>query len=146
MKKLYVEGQSVEVSDEVFVVYTQGGRKMRYMEQDLKTEKIIIDPIKRVTKVIPSREDSLERLIDENKQELADEQDSIEKIVEQKILFEQISICLEYLKPEEKELIDLLFFSEVSERKLAELTGIPRKTISYRKEKILAKLRNIMNL
>jgi hypothetical protein len=29
MKKIYLEGQSVEVSEEVFVAYMQGDRKMR---------------------------------------------------------------------------------------------------------------------
>jgi RNA polymerase sigma factor (sigma-70 family) len=145
MKEIYVDGQFVQVSDDVFAAFKKGNRKMRYMAQDLKVERIIIDSLTETVKVISSREDSLDRLTDENKQEFANEQDSIEEIIEHKILLEQISFCLECLNQEEKELIDLLFFSGVSERKLSELTGVPRKTISYRKEKILEKLRKLMN-
>ncbi len=61
-KIIMVDGQSVEVTDEVYEVYTKGDRKMRYMEQDLKTEKHVHTKENDAETVIPSREDSLERL------------------------------------------------------------------------------------
>ena len=36
-RKLWVNGQFIEVSEEVYQVYMQGDRKMRYFETDLKT-------------------------------------------------------------------------------------------------------------
>ena len=36
-KRIWVRGQYVEVTDEVYMAYTQGDRKMRYFENDLKT-------------------------------------------------------------------------------------------------------------
>lgn len=55
-KRLWISGQFIEVSEEVYAVYMQGDRKMRYFENDLKTERTVLDKEGRVVKVIPSRE------------------------------------------------------------------------------------------
>ena len=39
-KRIWVRGQFVEVTDEVYTAYMQGDRKMRYFEEDLKSAKI----------------------------------------------------------------------------------------------------------
>ena len=36
-KRIWIRGQYVEVTDEVYRAYMQGDRKMRYFESDLKT-------------------------------------------------------------------------------------------------------------
>ena len=41
-KRIWVRGQNVEVTDEVYRAYTQGDRKMRYFENDLKTERFVL--------------------------------------------------------------------------------------------------------
>lgn len=64
-KRLWISGQFIEVSEEVYAVYMQGDRKMRYFENDLKTERTVLDKEGRVVKVIPSREDSLDRLAED---------------------------------------------------------------------------------
>ena len=38
-KKIWVRGQFVEVTDEVYTAYMRGDRKMRYFEADLKSER-----------------------------------------------------------------------------------------------------------
>ena len=38
-KRLWVSGQLVEVTDEVYDAYMKGDRKMRYFESDLKAER-----------------------------------------------------------------------------------------------------------
>lgn len=40
-KRIWVRGQNVEVTDEVYRAYTQGDRKMRCFENDLKTERFV---------------------------------------------------------------------------------------------------------
>lgn len=42
-KRLWISGQFIEVSEEVYAVYMQGDRKMRYFENDLKTERTVLD-------------------------------------------------------------------------------------------------------
>lgn len=62
-KRLWVSGQLIEVTDEVYDTYMKGDRKMRYFESDLKEERFLMDENGQIKQVIPSREDSLDRLI-----------------------------------------------------------------------------------
>ncbi len=64
-KRIWIRGQYVEVTDEVYRAYMQGDRKMRYFENDLKTERFVLGKEGQVVQIIPSREDSLDRLVDE---------------------------------------------------------------------------------
>ena len=41
-KRIWIRGQYVEVTDEVYRAYMQGDRKMRYFENDLKTERFVL--------------------------------------------------------------------------------------------------------
>ena len=75
-KRIWIRGQYVEVTDEVYRAYMQGDRKMRYFENDLKTERFVLGKEGQVVQIIPSREDSLDRLVDENAQQFSDEQES----------------------------------------------------------------------
>ena len=77
-KRIWIRGQFVEVTDEVYRAYMQGDRKMRYFENDLKTERFVFGKEGQVVQIIPSREDSLDRLVDENAQQFSDEQESVE--------------------------------------------------------------------
>lgn len=61
-KRIWVSGQTIEVTDEVYDAYMKGDRKMRYFENDLKTERIFLDEDGQIKQIIPSREDSLDRL------------------------------------------------------------------------------------
>ena len=63
-KRIWIRGQFVEVTDEVYRAYMQGDRKMRYFENDLKTERFVLGKEGQVVQIIPSREDSLDRLVD----------------------------------------------------------------------------------
>ena len=65
-KRIWIRGQFIEVTDEVYAAYMKGDRKMRYFENDLKTERFVLGKEGQVVQIIPSREDSLDRLMDEN--------------------------------------------------------------------------------
>ena len=41
-KRIWIRGRYVEVTDEVYRAYMQGDRKMRYFENDLKTERFVL--------------------------------------------------------------------------------------------------------
>ena len=56
-KRIWIRGQYVEVTDEVYRAYMQGDRKMRYFENDLKTERFVLGKEGQVVQIIPSRED-----------------------------------------------------------------------------------------
>ncbi|WP_066091109.1 sigma factor-like helix-turn-helix DNA-binding protein [Anaerotignum neopropionicum] len=60
-------------------------------------------------------------------------------------MVEKLYDCLSVLDKTELKLIKLLFFVGYSERELSKITGIPRKTISYQKRRILKKLKKLLN-
>ena len=84
-KRIWVSGQTIEVTDAVYDAYMKGDRKMRYFENDLKTERILLDENGLVRQIIPSREDSLDRLMDDNAEQFSDRHESVEDMVLHKI-------------------------------------------------------------
>ena len=82
------------------MAYTQGDRKMRYFENDLKTERFVLGKEGQVVRVIPSREDSLDRLMDENAQQFPHEE-SVENTVHHKLEVDKLHTALAMLTPEE---------------------------------------------
>lgn len=63
-KKIWIRGQFVEVTDEVYAAYMKGDRKIRYFENDLKTGRTVKDKDGNIKQTLPSREDSLDRLME----------------------------------------------------------------------------------
>ena len=143
-RRLWIRGQYVEVTDEVYMAYTQGDRKMRYFENDLKTERFVLGKEGQMVRVIPSREDSLDRLVDENAQQFSDEQESVESVVLHKLEVDKLHTALAMLTPEEQALIQALFFEEKTERQYAEELGVYRNAIHVRKTKTLKKLKKLL--
>ena len=144
-EKLKASADRLGVSVEVYKFLRESNRKMRYMSKDLKSESIVITGDTII--IIPSREDSYDRLRDLGI-EFADEEQSVEEIVielEQKALLHE---ALGELTYSERRLIDEIYFSNdgdvKSERTAAIALGIPRSTLNSRKKSILEKLKEIM--
>ena len=78
-------------------------------EYDLKTEQTVISQEDQTITTIPSREDSLERLAEQEVQ-FAGEAESVEETVLWKLQYEQLHKALSLLPDDERELIDRLFF------------------------------------
>ena len=142
-KRIWVRGQYVEVTDEVYMAYTQGDRKMRYFENDLKTERFVLGKEGQVVRVIPSREDSLDRLMDENAHQFPHEE-SVENTVLHKLEVDKLHTALAMLTPEERALIQALFFEEKTERHVEESLGLYRNAVHVRKIMILNKLKKLL--
>ncbi len=140
---IVIDGQLIEVAQEVYEVYYKGKRKEKYFMQDLKVGRCTIDRETGEKIYLPSREDSFERLAEVTKQ-FEDDVTDVEKEVLDKIMVEDLHKALEMLKPEEKELIWKLYFEEISEVELSKRTGISRTTLQYRKYQILKKLKQIL--
>lgn len=140
-KRLWVSGQFIEVTDEVYDAYMKGDRKMRYFESDLKAERFLLDKEGQIRQIIPSREDSLDRLMDDNAEQFADQQESVEDVVFRKFSIERLYTALELLTEKERELIKALFFDELTEREVARVLGISQPAVHKQKNKILKKLK-----
>ena len=140
-KRIWIRGQFVEVTEEVYRAYMRGDRKIRYFENDLKTERFVLGKDGQVIQIIPSREDSLDRLVEENARQFPDEQESVESMVLHKLEVDKLHTALSLLTPEERALIQALFFEERSESELAAALGISQPAVYKRKMKILKKLK-----
>lgn len=140
-KRLWVSGQFIEVTDEVYDAYMKGDRKMRYFESDLKAERFLLDKEGQIRQIIPSREDSLDRLMDDNAEQFADQQESVEDIVFRRFSIERLYAALELLTEKERSLINALFFDEMTEREVARVLGISQPAVHKQKNKILKKLK-----
>lgn len=132
------------LSDEIIETLEKSDRKMEYQQYDLKVERYSIDYAKGTVTYIPSREDSFDRLLEEHRQ-FASDAEGVEDTVVKAVMIEKMLDCLKQLTPEEQELITELFFKGKSERRLSAETGIPFMTIHDRKQRILGKLKKLMD-
>ena len=114
-KKIWVRGQFVEVTDEVYTAYMRGDRKMRYFEADLKSERPVYGSNGEIKQVLPSREDSLDRLMEENARQFAAAAESVEDVVIRKLAVDKLHTALMQLTKEERDFISALFFDEKTE-------------------------------
>ena len=130
-------------SEEVIAVLRQGERKLQYQEYDLKTERFVLDETKQVAFFIPSREDSLERLMDAEIQ-FVDPDTNVEEEVIRKLMVQKLRESLSLLTTEEYDLILALFFENKTEREYAENLGVYHNAIHKKKLRILQKLKIIL--
>ena len=87
-------------------------------------------------KIIPSREDSYERLLEAEKQFMTDAE-TVEDIAIRAVMLEKLNSALHMLRESEARIIYSLFYEEISETQLARKMGIARTTLQSRKYRIL---------
>ena len=131
------------LSNEIIEVLQKSDRKMEYLQYDLKVERYKIDYDKMTIIFNPSREDSYDRLLDEDKQFMM-ESESVEDVAVKAVMIEKMMACFKTLPLEEQNLIYELFFNGKSEHQLSKATGIAQMTIHSRKVKILEKLKKLL--
>ena len=129
---------------DVLEVLKKSDRKMKYMEVDLKSEQRRKNAENGAESYVPSKEDSLERLVYSAKCQFADDAEGVEDAVIKKDDLCRLRAALDQLSEEERALIHALFFDECSERELEEMMGIHRMTIHNRKIRILQKMKKML--
>lgn len=133
---LYIDGQAVSVSEEIYRVYQHYERKEEYFSYDLKMEKFQ----KESASFLPSREDSYERLLEKDKQFAVSGQ-SVEEQAISSVWMEEL---LQYLSADEKIILHKLYFEDKSERIVNMELGISKTALHQRKVKLLQKLKKIL--
>lgn len=136
---LYINGQAIPVSEEVYQVYKHFERKEEYFTYDLKAEKFS----KKTVSFLPSREDSYERLL-EAKQQFVIQEVSVQVQVEKLLDAEMVNKALSFLNPEERDLINLLFYQEKTEQDVGILLHISQQAVNKRRQAVLMKLRKLL--
>lgn len=77
--------------------------------------------------------------------DIADKTD-VAELVAEKLLFAELFAAIDDLAPDEKALVDALFFKERTERDYAAEIGISHQAVDKRKKKIIEKLRRLMKV
>lgn len=137
-RKLYPEA-----SEEVIAVLRTTERKMQYQEYDLKVERTITDEQGQIIEVIPSREDSYERLLEMDEQ-FAEDAASVEEQAIHSILIQQLHKALSLLSEDERLLMEQLYFEGRTEREIAKERGVYHNAIHKQKNRVLDKLKKIL--
>lgn len=138
-KEIKIGRLAVPVSDELHREYYKMKRREIYMEEDVKVGRIDVDMEKEKVTFVPNKEDSLQRLMDLGA-DYADEQ-SVEDVVVDKAMLLILQEAMKELDRQEKELINDLFYEEMTVREVAKKNSTSHVTVMKRRDKILAKLR-----
>ena len=137
---LYIDGQAVPVSEQVYRTYHHYERKEEYFTYDLKTEKFSCYQEAQTAAFTPSREDSYERLLEASRQ-FASAAPSPEEEATSSIWLEDL---MRALSPEEREIIRQLYILDRTEREASATLRLALSTFHRRKKALLEKLRNLL--
>lgn len=130
-----VDGIDVEVSDEVYLAYTQLDRRERYLMEEVETDKKL--SLDRLLKSgVP-----LEKLGMKKSPSAEDIVLQHEAWQQQEQLLSRLSEALSSLTEEEWQMIQALYWEGVSAREYARRLGVYHRTVLYWRDKVLEKLR-----
>ena len=138
-KEIRIGKTAVTVSDEFHKEYFKMKRRERYLEQDVKAGRIDVDMEKEKVTFVPSKEDSIQRLMDVG-QDFADDE-VLEDVVVDKAMLLILQEAMKELNRQEQELINDLFYKEMTVRAAADKRNVSHVAVMKRRDKILAKLR-----
>ena len=132
MKKefyLYVNGQKVKVSEEIYKVYWREREHEKYLEQvDRKNHLLFFSSL-----------DHDGHYVDN----IVDESVDVAKIVETQMMIESLRYAISKLNDEERDIIERLYFNDETLRSVAKLKSITHPALMKRRNKILEKLKNL---
>lgn len=140
---LYIDGQPIPVSEEVYREYCRAEDKERYFMGRLKKGHTKVNPDTQEAHYIPSRELSYEQLVEQDWQFAAPD-DSVEDKAVRAAMLEKLEAVLHSLSAEELAFLEELFYLEKTEREVAGMYDVSQNTVHYRKNRLLDKLRKMM--
>ena len=123
----------VDVSKEVYKGYWQETNRENYLKR--------LDKENRLGYFSEFVSDEVARSMEER---LIDKAVDLEKLVEVKMQIEALNRALDNLSPDEREIIQALFYEEIPQRDLAKKLNISQGAVFRRKEKILRKLKVLL--
>jgi len=127
---LYVRGQKVKVSEDIYKVYWREKEHEKYLEQvDKKNHLLFFSSL-----------DHDGNFVDN----LADESVDVEKIIETRILIETVRKAMSRLNDEERDIIERLYFNDETLSSVARSKKVSYQAIQWRKNNILKKLKVLL--
>ena len=127
---LYVNGQRVKVSEQIYKVYWREKEHEKYLEQvDKKNHLLFFSSL-----------DHDGNFVDN----LADDSVDVEKIIETQILIETVRKAMSRLNDEEREIIERFYFNDETLSSVARSKKVSYQAIQWRKNNILKKLKVLL--
>ena len=127
---LYVNGQKVKVSEQIYKVYWREREHEKYLEQvDRKNHLLFFSSL-----------DHDGHFIDN----IADESVDVEKIVETQMMIEAVRSAISRLNAEERDIVERLYFNDETLSSIARGKKVSYQAIQWRKNSILKKLRVLL--
>lgn len=127
---LYVNGQKVKVSEQIYKVYWREREHEKYLEQaDRKNHLLFFSSL-----------DHDGNFVDN----IADESVDVEKIVETQMMIEAVRNAISRLNAEERDIIERLYFNDETLRSVAKIKSITHPALIKRRNKILEKLKKFI--
>lgn len=127
---LYVNGQRVKVSEQIYKVYWREKEHEKYLEQvDKKNHLLFFSSL-----------DHDGNFVDN----LADESVDVEKIIETQILIATVRKAISRLNDEERDIIERLYFNDETLSSVARSKKVSYQAIQWRKNNILKKLKVLL--
>ena len=133
-----VDGVDVEVPEGVYRAYSQADRRERYVREEMEAGKLLsldklleddvpLEPLG--VDLVPSAEDTT-----------LEQEESSETAMQLKKLTEALS----GLNTAERQLLQALYFEGIPAREYARQLGVYHRTVLYRRDKLLEKLRRMI--
>lgn len=130
---IFLGDKKVDVSEKVYKGYWQETNRENYLKRLDRKNKLSY-----FSEFVTEEKD---RTIEER---FADKSIDIEKLVAVKMQIAALHEALNKLNPEEREIIQALFFEEIPQRDLAKKLNISQGAVFRRKEKTLKKLKEFL--
>ena len=128
---LLLHGSLMEVTEDTYRIYHKTRRRQKYIDEcSYKNRDFSYDSL------------DTEEMLGEDI--FADESIDVEKQVEDKMMISLLYKAIKLLPEEDKKLLRLHFFQNLSENKLAEMYGISQQAINKRLRKIYDKIKIIL--
>lgn len=140
---IYIGKEQVPVSEEIYKEYYRMKRRERYLEQDIKVGRIVVDAEAETVDFIDSKEDSIDRLMEQGTY-FEDEQ-LIEDILCDKATLLILQEAMAALNAEEQELILDLYYNDLTVREVAKEKDISHVAVVKRHKKVLDKLKKFFS-
>lgn len=130
-----VDGQDVEVSEEVYLAYSQMERRERYILDEMEVEQ------KLSLESFEGDDMKLEFLTEEHVSSA--EEILIEEETEQERLAQMamLRVAMETLDEEDRNLINALYYEGLSTRQYAAVLGVTQRAVMKRKQRIISELK-----
>ena len=127
---LYVNGQKVRVSEQIYKVYWREKEHEKYLEQvDKKNHLLFFSSLDQDGHFVDS---------------IIDESVDVEKIVETQMIIEAVRNAISRLNAEERDIIERLYFNDETLSSVASEKKVSYQAIQDRKNNILLKLRKVI--